>query len=435
MTTAPRAASASIGTPDEPDFSLRPLAEFAFPSEEVTQCPFPFYAALRAEAPVYKYPGRPEYLIARREEILFVLQHPDVFSNRGYLGDSRLGQKPFAYLDEQEMPEGAIATPYSMAESDLPEHTVKRRSAMPLVAKEKLEEARPVIEANAHRLIDGFAARGACEFRSEFADPLAVLSICELAGFPPDDRDVYLTWRRITPGHGRRYLTAEQLAEQDRDLPDQAEYCRRIILDRHARPRDDFLSRMIAQQVDRDGEVNLPYLVSEVNLILVAGNETTSRLLTNTMLLLLRNPDQLAKVLADRSLVRGAIEESLRCEAPTQWTSRYVLRDTQVGGVPIPQGSFVMLMYGSANRDETWEEPDRFRVDRPDVHRYHMAFGGGLHFCLGAPLARLEGQVALDIVLDRLRNIRPAPGRNDFANIDNFEKRVPKALYLEFDSA
>lgn len=178
-------ASPSIGTGENPDFSPRPLTQFEFPSAEVTQCPFPFYAALRNESTVYKYPDRDDYLIARREDILFVLQNPDVFSNRGYLGDPRLSQNAFEYLDVKEMPEGAIQTPYQMAQSDPPEHTVKRRFAMPLVAKAALEEAHPVIVANAQRLIDAFAGRGACEFRSEFADPLAVLSICELAGSRP----------------------------------------------------------------------------------------------------------------------------------------------------------------------------------------------------------------------------------------------------------
>ena len=240
----------------------------------------------------------------------------------------------------------------------------------------------------------------------------------------------------MATGHGRRYLSEAELAENDADKPDQQEYCEKIILERYHNPTGDFLSDFILEQVERDGEMNLPYLTSEVNLILVAGNETTSRMMSSTMMLLLQHPDQLEKLLADRSLVPNAIEESLRYESPTQWISRYCLEDTTVGGVDIPAGAFVTLMYGSANRDETWDEPDNFDIDRPRVAKWQMAFGGGIHRCLGAPIARLEGRLALDILLDRLRNPRLAPGHDDeLENIDNIQKRVPQALHIQFDPA
>jgi cytochrome P450 len=332
------------------------------------------------------------------------------------------------------MPESSvIKTPFQMTSVDPPEHTVKRRAASELVHRKRLEAADPLMQRITNELIDGFIEQGEIEFRSAFANPMAVTTICELAGFPREDRPKYLSWNRNSTGHGRRYLTDEQLAAQQADKPDQAEYCRQIILDRYENPRDDFLSWFIADQVERDGALNLPYLVTEVNLILVAGNETTSRLLANAMLLLLRNPDELAKVLADRTLVESAIEETLRFESPTQWTSRYCVKDTEIGGVPIPAGSFVMLLYGSANRDETWDDPDQFRVDRQDIKKHQMAFGGGPHLCLGKGIARLEGRLALEILLDRLQNVRLAPGKNDFRNIDNFQKRVAEELYIQFD--
>ena len=412
------------------------LKSFAFPSPEVTGCPFPFYDALRTEAPVFRYPGRDDFLVSRRKDIMFVLQHPEIFSNETYRGDPRMTPDPEWIENPPVMPPGPIVSPFSMAQSDPPEHTVKVRAARSLTARERLEDCESVLRRTAHELIDGFVDHGEVELRSEFADPLALFTICELAGFPKEDRDIFLSWNRIGTGHGRRYLTEEQLVAADSDKPNQDDYCRQIIRDRHNNPRDDFLSGLIKTQVDRDGELNLPYLTSEVSLILIAGNETTSRMLTSTMLLLLRNPDQLARLQADPSLIPDAIEESLRFESPTQWVSRLCLQNTEIAGVEIPAGAFVLLLYGSANRDETWEDPAAFVVDRPNVRKYHMAFGGGVHRCLGAPIARLEGRLALEILLERLTDFALVEGHeDDLENIDNFQKRVPKALQMTFRAA
>jgi cytochrome P450 len=409
------------------------LDDFAFPSAEVSQCPYPFYSALRKEAPVFKHPERNEFLISRRKDILHVLQHPEIFSNELSRSDKDLHRAAGHWITD--VPEGdeEIITTNSMTGSDPPEHTLKRRIAATLVRRDRLERIQPRIAEIANELIDAFVDDGHCEVREQFADPLALAVICEVTGFPREDEEIYRQWVRIGTGHGRRYLTAEQRAEQDRTMGEQAEYVKALVLRKYEQPEDDVLSDVIKAHVERDGHLNVPYLTSEANLILSAGNETTSRLIATVVLLLLQNPDQMELLRRDRSLVRGAIEEALRYEAPTQWTSRLVVEDTEIDGVAIPAGAFVVNLYGSANRDETvWDDPDRFDICRPDVHKYHMGFGGGLHLCLGAPLARIEGQVALSTLLDRLDDIRFAPGKNDLDNIDHFQKRVPKHLFIEF---
>jgi cytochrome P450 len=413
-------------------------ADFGFPSPAVSQCPYPFYEALRREEPVFKHPERNEYLISRRKDILFVLQHPELFSNEISRDDADLARGAGHWLEQPEVPEGEeqIITPHSMSHSDPPEHTLKRRVAAELIKRDRLSKMEPRIAELANELIDAFVDDGECEIRSQFADPLALSVICELAGFPRDDTAQFLTWPRLGTGHGRRYLTKEKRDAEDRTMGEQAEYMKNLVLEKFENPTDDALSAIIKAHHERDGEINVPYLTSEANLILTAGNETTSRLFANMVVLLIQNPDQMELLRNDRSLVRGAIEECLRYEAPTQWTSRIVNEDTEIDGVAIPKGAFVVNLYGSANRDETvWEEPDKFDITRQDVHKYHMGFGGGLHLCLGAPLARTEGQVALGVLLDRLDNIRFAPGKNDLDNIDHFQKRVPTKLYIEFDKA
>jgi cytochrome P450 len=411
----------------------KPLAEYQFPSPEVTKCPYPFYEALRSESPVYKYPDRNDFLISRRDDILAVLNNPKVFSNRTYL-TGEWGWDPEQRAILEAKPHGGVLeTSFGLTASDPPEHGIKRRALGILIDPRNIRNAEDTLRRIAHELIDSFIHDGKVELRSQFADPLAIRTICEFAGFPPEDKDIFYSWHRSGTGHGRRYLTPEQLAVQTKDQPDRDAYCEKTILDRVANPRDDFLTEVIQTQLARDGELNMPYLVGEIGLVLTAGNETTSRLIANVMKLLIENPDQLQLLLNDRTLIPNAIDEALRFEAPTQWTSRLVMEDTEIGGVAIPEGAFVLMLYGSANRDESWGDPDSFVITRPGVKRATMAFGSGIHRCLGSPIALAEGRIALEVMLDRIENPRFAPGHEaDRENIDNFQKRAPKELHLEF---
>jgi len=412
------------------------LTDVAFPSDEVTECPFPFYAALRHEAPVFRDPAGSGYFISRRKDIMFVLQHPEIFSNQGYRKDARLVDDPreIIGLKDADLASCPIQTPYNMSMSDPPEHTIKRRAAGDLVSRHRLEQAEPMMIEIANELIDEFIDDGQVEFRRQFAAPMALLTICQLAGFPAKDRDRFLSWV-MGSAHGRLYMDDSGVSALRDDAADQMEYCRQLILERQAEPRDDFMSAWVKESVERDGGLNMPYLVSELRLFLVAGNETTQRLITNTMMLLLQNPEAMARIRADRSLVPAALEESLRIEAPTQWVSRLCVADTEVGGVPIPAGSFVLMLFGSANRDENWDHPDTFDIDRPDLQKYHLGFGGGLHRCIGAPIARLEARVSLNGVLDRMTNIRLGPHTAEDLRNDSLQKRVPRTLPLLFDPA
>jgi cytochrome P450 len=186
---------------------------------------------------------------------------------------------------------------------------------------------------------------------------------------------------------------------------------------------------------ERDGDLDLYYLVGEVTTLYQAAYHNTVYMLANTMLLLLENPGELELVLADRSLIRNAIDESLRRESPVQWLQRIVVEDTELGGVQLPEGAVVLILYGSANRDERrFAEPERFQVERSNLLKDQLAFGHGIHMCLGAPLARLEGQVAFEQVLSRLKNLRLS-AKNDFSHIETVNHRGPKHVFIEFEPA
>jgi cytochrome P450 len=157
-------------------------------------------------------------------------------------------------------------------------------------------------------------------------------------------------------------------------------------------------------------------------------------MLASTMLLFLQNPDELEHARADRSLIRTALEESMRLESPVQWLQRIVTENTQLGGVELPKGSLLLVLWGAANRDERkFDEPDRFKADRTAVAKQQMAFGYGIHMCVGAPLARLEGEIAFNRLFDRLASLRLAPG-HDLTHIPNMNQRAPTAVHMEFDA-
>jgi cytochrome P450 len=407
---------------------------FQWPSVELNQCPFPFYASIRAQGGVYAHPERDEFVVASHELVRDVLRRPNVFSSD--VDGLHAAAIREALGDDAELPPDTIVTSGSLPMIDPPEHTYKRRLARMLVEPARLRSFEPLIRDLVNERIDAFIDRGEVEFCTEFANPLAFNLICAILGFDREEAGVF--WSKGNPptGHGARFLTEEQLAEL-RSRPDPDAFCERQVLLRHESPSDDFLSEFIRAHVERDGELKLEYLKNETSLLLNAGNETTARMLASTMRLLVENPDEMQRVRSEPERIGDALEESLRVEAPTQWVTRRCLTDTELGGVHIPAGALVALLYASANRDEErWEgDVDAFQVDRPKTLKYQLAFGAGAHFCLGAPIARLEGRIAYEILLQRLQNIRLAPGQDEVPNIDNIQKRAPKALFLQFDAA
>jgi cytochrome P450 len=181
--------------------------------------------------------------------------------------------------------------------------------------------------------------------------------------------------------------------------------------------------------------LNVPYLIAEAMLIIHAGNSTTAHMLSSAMMLLLQHPNLLALVQADRSLIPSLVEEVARIGSPTQWTRRYARVATRLGGVDLPEGVELMLMWASFHRDpEQFEHPEEFDIERPSLDKQHLAFARGSHICLSAPLGRREGLVALNTLFDRLADIRPTAGKNDYRSVDLANKRAPEKLYIDFQA-
>lgn len=390
---------------------MKPISEYNPFAAETVENPFEFYAALREQAPVHEVPGL-FFLISRHDDVLEVLRQPLLFSSRS--GPS-LTPPPPEVLEIVEQGYPQVPT---LLTNDPPDHLRYRMRVSRAFAGRRVEVLEPQIRRVAHALIDDFAADGCVELVSRFAVPLPLTFIADQFGVPREDMALFKRWSDDSVAPLGGMLPAERQVECARSVLEFQRYFAKRIEEHRAAPRAD-----------------MPELINILHQFLVAGNETSTNMIASAMMLLLRNPDQLAAVVADRSLIPNLVEETLRLESPVQGMLRTATDDTELAGVKIPSGSRVMLLYASANRDpHEFPDPDRFDVRRPNA-RHHLAFGRGEHFCVGAALARKEGVVAFECLLERLAHLRLPAGRNRFTHTPSFLLRGLEQLHIGFDSA
>jgi cytochrome P450 len=404
-----------------------------YPTDELVECPYAVYRELREHAPVYQL-ANGDYAVVRWDDIVYVLSHPELFSSR--ILDDNPGWAEAAGYHGQATTDGDD-DPWPVSFSDPPAHHRKRALILPMVSHQRLRDYEPMIRNLADGLIDKFIHRGEAEFKSEFAEPFPPTVFLHILGTSPEDAEQIQQWMSTFLGGGFRYASAEKKLRQQTAMRAAQNYFEREIFDRKTHPRDDLLSLIVHSKLERDGDLELDYLIGEITNLYLGAYGNTLYMLANTLLLLLQHPDEMAQVVADRSLIRPMLEEAMRLESPVQWDLRLVTQDTNLRGVHLPKGSSVLVFLGSGNRDERkFKDPERFWIGRPRVVKDHVAFGRGAHLCVGAPLARLEGKIAFEQLFSRLRNIRLAPGKNDFTHTTgSANHRVLKALHIEFECA
>jgi len=380
------------------------VPEIAFDPLDPTQRsdPFPVYAEARREAPVFYAPAFDLWVVTRYDDVLAMLKDHEAFSSRNALRSSP--REPLPEVREV-LAQGWPRMPI-IVDSDPPLHGRIRRPITKAFTPRRVGELAPRIEAIALELLDGFAADGEADLVERFAWPLPLRVMGELIGVPADDlRWLHERSRDWLSVYGATGSVEEQVAAAEGTVELQR-YFVTAMEERTRDPRDDLMSALIAAVAEEDEPLSIVELAGVPLDLLVAGHVTVTRAIGSALVLLLREPGSLDELRGDPELVGPAVEEILRLESPAQGLFREALRDVEVGGVRLPRGARLMVHFGSANRDEAvFADADLYDPHRSDVGR-HIAFGKGIHFCIGAPLARLELSIALPLLLERLPCLR-----------------------------
>ncbi|WP_155354501.1 cytochrome P450 [Acrocarpospora macrocephala] len=366
--------------------------------------PYDAYAELRDTSPVSFFEPTGQWLVAR---------HADV---NALLRDRRLGRS-YLHMATHEAfgqePEPEFQEPFwrviraGMLDVEPPIHTRLRRLVSKAFTPRMVESLRPRVRKIATELAEGLVERGGGDLISEVAEPLPVTVIAEMLGIPEQDRPLLRPWSADICGMYELNPTLDVQHTAVRAAQEFGDYLRDLSRTRRDNPGDDLVSSL-AQVLDEGDRLTEDELIGTCVLLLNAGHEATVNVTGNGWWSLFRNPAELDRLRADRSLLPTAVEELMRWDTPLQMFERWVLEDIEIGGVQIPRGVEVALLFGSANRDpEVFADPDRLDVGRQD--NPHISFGAGIHFCLGAPLARVELIESFGALLDAKLNLVEEP--------------------------
>jgi cytochrome P450 len=390
--------------------------------------PYPRYRQLLEHAPLHRS-ALDFWVVSRYEDCQFVLRDP------------RFGKDPDEVGRRAGLPEDVVtaATAFRRGRESLlmlnpPDHTRLRKLVSKAFTPRTVETLRPHIVRLTDDILDGIASRSgpgrSVDVMAELAFPLPVTVIGEMLGVPAGDRAQFQTLVRDTTQTLELTLTMETLEAAGRAFDTMEAYFLDLVAERRDQPGDDLLSKLIAVEEAGD-QLSIDELIATAILLFAAGFETTTNLIGNGLYALLQHPGELGRVRNDRGLVPLAVEELLRWDSPVQVDGRAVFADVEVGGQVVPAGATVLTLLGAANRDPShWTEPNRFDVSRDEGPP--MSFGSGIHYCLGASLARVEGQVVFDRLLARFPHWEYAldgpPPRRDSLTLRGLQE-LPVAFY------
>lgn len=382
---------------------------------DVQANPYPYYAELRRDAPVYQVPGVGFWAVSRYDDVFSLLRNPQVFSSAGFM-DALLGEfNPF-------LPEAPAIIAY-----DPPDHTRLRKLANRAFTPRRVASLETHVREVAHQLIERIPTQGEFDLVKDLSSPLPVIVIAELLGVEPERRHDFRTWADdLVRASSGAIITQEDRERTHQSIANFHAYFRAAIARYREKPGDNLISDLVRAE-EEEQRLNAEEVVSLALFLLFAGNETTTNLIGNTMLALLNQPEELAKVRANPALIPNLLEEVLRYDGPIQLLIRQAKQDIALAGTTIPAGAIVLPLLGSANHDER-KFPDPDRLDMTRNAEGHVGFGFGVHFCLGAQLARLEAKLALESLLRRF----PRLSRTDeqFTRIESIMARGPKTLPL-----
>jgi cytochrome P450 len=358
-------------------------------SDAMRRNPYPVYDQLRSRSPVYHEPRSGLWMIFDYEGVKRVLNDHDAFSSRHGPAEWIIFQDP-------------------------PRHTKLRGLISQAFTPRSVANLEPRIRELSRELLDRTIRRGEMDLAADFSIPLPIMVIAEMLGLPVGDRPQFQRWNDVILNMSYAVVAGKTGSEEATRATHEfvavtAEmnaYVTGLLQQRQAAPKDDLLTRLARAEVDGE-RLTQQEILGFFQILLLAGSETTTNLINNALLCFVENPDQLARLRAAPELLPSAIEEVLRYRSPFQWMFRLTRREVEVHSQVIPAGKLVLAMMGSANRDpQQFRDADRFDITRDP--NPHLAFGHGHHFCLGAPLARLEARIALSVLLERVKGFELA---------------------------
>jgi cytochrome P450 len=376
----------------------------ALVSPQMLSNPFPVYARLREEAPVAWSNQWQAWVVSRYEHVEPSLKDKENLSN-----ENRQGLL-FEHLPAQQQQDLSRLRHYfaqkDVIGSDPPDHTRMRSLVQKAFTPKMIASLKPRIEALADELVGAAVTKGEFDFVDDVAHPLPVILIAEMMGAPPEDRHLFKRWSADIlgfQGSGKTQYDTAIVSQQS--LTELFDYMTSLVEERRREPKDDLITALALAEED-GARLSRDELLATCNTILTAGHETTTNLIGNMVRELLLRPHAWREVQDDPSLIAGAVEESLRLDAPKQRNFRRIKRTHDFGGVTLHENQMIFQLIGSANRDpEKFADPDAYDIHRSNA-KDHLSFGIGIHFCLGASLARTEASVVLEALIRHVPDLR-----------------------------
>jgi cytochrome P450 len=373
---------------------------------EMQQNPFPWYAALRENAPVWKHPASGVVFVSRHDHVSQILADTATYSSRfasqPTFGSDAVNRQIVAIMEE------GFPRVSTMLTEDPPLQTRYRKTVGKALSTRRILALEGKIRELADEILDAWPARGRVDVMSTLSIPLPIRVIGHFLCMRPQVFQHVKRWSDSSVAGLGAIITDAQRIQAARDVVELQKYWQSEFEARLASPGDDIISALTqAEFEDETGaerRLDMPELISIVQQLMVAGNETTTKVINETLKLLLENYRWFARMQADPPIIAAVVEEALRLSTPNQGMFRFVTRDTELDGVKVPRGAMIWLMFGSANRDASvFPDPDRFDPERPNL-KESVAFGRGAHFCIGAPLARLELKVLFEEIARRIES-------------------------------
>ncbi|MFM8819593.1 MAG: cytochrome P450 [Phenylobacterium sp.] len=419
------------------DIAKAPLDAINSLDMAILQDPHPYMERLRKEAPVYRDPHTGFVSVATFDLIREVCAQPNRFSN-GFSEVLRKGARQEIDPEEQAAQNALIPGVETLLTADPPVHTRYRKLAMKAFTMKRVEAMSPHVSAVVEELACTVAPLGTCEFKSAFANHLPMIVIADALGVPRSDMDMFRIWSDAFITRMNGLAGKEARVGAAGRIGEYQQYFLERIAEKRTAPTDDVISDLVHADLSEDGDARKmtdAELLSIFQQLLVAGNETTAHSLTAGMFYLISNPGLEDLLRSQPAIVPNFVEETLRYLSPTNNMYRVATEDCEIGGVPVNKGDLILLRYGSGNRDNAvFADGDRFDVRRENA-KEHLAFGAGIHHCIGAQLARREMTIAWPILLRRMHDFRFAAGRNSFMYLPTILMRGVSELHIAYQAS